>query len=272
MIREPVVAGQFYPKDRAALTGMLAQMIVPAPRKRRVAAALLPHAGYVFSGPTAGAVIGAIEVPERVILISTSHHFDYPPCALWRGGAWRTPLGEAPVDEALTDAIARVPGVMADDRAHEPEHSGEVIVPFLQFVQPALSMAFLCVTQSCNYESLKTIGEGLARVVRAADGPVLIVASSDMSHEQGPRAMDVVREHDDIAVRRMEALDGEGLLRECLRRNITMCGVRPAVAAMEAARALGATKGEAVRRATSADSPYGRGDYIVGYAGMIFLQ
>lgn len=270
MKRNAAVAGRFYPGTAGEIREMLAGMVEEAPEKRRVFGALVPHAGYVFSGPTAGKVFGAIKVPDRVILLHPSHNYDYPPCALWPGGSWETPLGEVAVDAELTEAIGRIPGVIADEKAHLPEHSGEVIVPFVQYVRPEARMAFVCITRSCQYEGLKRLGEGLAKIVQDAGEPVLIVASSDMSHEGGRGALEKVRAHDPMAIERMETLDAQGLLKECLRVPITMCGVRPAAAMIEAAKVLGATRGELLMRATSADSPYGRGDYVVGYAGMIF--
>ena len=98
----------------------------------------------------------------------------------------------------------------------------------------------------------------------------LVVASSDMSHEDGPGALKIVNEHDPLAIAEMERLDPAGLVRVCSSEGITMCGVLPAAAMMASVRARGGSEGVLVHRATSADSPHGRGTYVVGYAGMIF--
>jgi len=191
--------------------------------------------------------------------------------ALWTGGDWLTPLGPAKLHTELTAALADHPLTTADDRPHLPEHSGEVVVPFIQVCNPQARIAVVCVTVSAALETLKEFGAALPGILAgcgAADA--LVVASSDMSHERGPGALKTVQEHDALAVAEMEKLDPDGLHAACSKHRITMCGRLPAVAMMTSAAARGATRGTVMGRATSADSPHGGGDYIVGYAGMVF--
>ena len=93
---------------------------------------------------------------------------------------------------------------------------------------------------------------------------------SDMSHEQGPDALQVVQKNDPKAIEKMEKVDPSGLIKTCRKQNITMCGVLPAAAMMQSVKERGGEKGILVHQASSADSPYGRGNYVVGYAGMYF--
>jgi len=271
MPRQPVVHGRFYPREPQHLRAKVESFTPPAAQREQVLGALCPHAGYDFSGPVAGKTFGGIEVPDTVVLLNPSHSYGQPAFALWTGGNWVTPLGEAYLHEELTGALADLPLTVCDDRPHLPEHSAEVVVPFLQYHNPRMRMAVVCVTASARLAALKEFGDALAGALRACDAERgLVVASSDMSHESGPGALARVNRNDPLAIAQMEQLDPDGLYQVCRQQGITMCGVLPAVAMMQSVIARGGTQGVLVGRATSADSPMGRGDYVVGYAGMAF--
>lgn len=271
MPRKPAVAGRFYPGRPEDLRSMIQQYTPQITGKQKALGALSPHAGYVFSGPTAGAVFGRIKIPPTVVLISPSHNYRQPACALWTGGAWQTPLGDVALHEDLCVGLEDLPVVTADDRPHVPEHSGEVVVPFIQYHRPDVRMCVLCVTTSADFETVRDLGEGINSVLEdCGEDDALVVASSDMSHERGSNAKKVVEEHDPLAIEKMKDLDPKGLVEVCREKRISMCGVLPAAAMMASVRGRGGTRGELLHRATSADSPQGAGDYVVGYAGMIF--
>lgn len=271
MSRKPVVSGQFYPADARGLRSTIKSCTPEVEGRERVLGALCPHAGYAFCGSVAGRLFARIEVPDTVLLLNPSHSYDRPAFALWTGGNWLTPLGEVALHEALTSALADLPPVTADDRPHLPEHSGEVVLPFLQYHNPQVRIAVICVTASADLAALKGLGVSLADVLaRCGEEDALIVASSDMSHESGSRALDVVDRNDPLAIAQMEELSPDGLYRVCRQEGITMCGVLSAVAMMAATGARGGRQGALVARATSADSPLGSGSYVVGYAGMVF--
>ncbi len=273
MVRRPAVSGQFYPAAAGALRSMLESFDPHVEDKVQAPAALCPHAGYVFSGAVAGRTLGSMRVPDTVLLLNPSHHVAGPAFALWDGGGWQTPLGVVPLHEGLTTALAALPQVSVEPRVHGPEHAGEVMLPFLQYYNPDVRIAVVCVTVSAGLEALKEFGRACAGVLEECGEPdALVLASSDLSHESGPRALDVVKAHDSLVIEQMEKLDPDGLYRTARERGVTMCGVLPAVAAMESARQRGAARGELIGRATSADSPQGRGSYVVGYAGIIFCK
>lgn len=271
MARAPVVAGQFYPAGAEELRSMIAGYTPAVEGRQEALGVLSPHAGYVFSGATAGRAFAQVRIPDTVILLTPSHRYPSPPCALWTGGPWETPLGEVALHEGVCSALAKLPMVTAEDRPHVPEHSGEVVLPFIQYHRPDVRMAVICVTQSATADQLLALGNGIGEVLGTCDeGDALVVASSDMSHEDGPQAEETVRRQDPLAIAEMERLDPSGLVRVCREKGITMCGVLPAAAMMACVKARGGTRGEVVHRATSADSPLGRGDYVVGYVGMVF--
>jgi hypothetical protein len=271
MARKPVVDGEFYPADPQQLRAMIAAA-TPAVAERESALGLLsPHAGYVFSGGVVGRTFASVRVPRTVLLLTPSHSYDRPAFALWTAGGWETPLGEVALHEELTAALRKLPQVTADDRPHLREHSGEVVLPFVQYHNHQAKLAVICVTASASLDDLAAVGTAVPKALaESGEQDALVVASSDMSHESGRQALEIVNRNDLLAIAQMEKLDPEGLYRVCQRGGITMCGVLPAVAMMASVVARGGTKGKLIERATSADSPHGSGSYVVGYAGMLF--
>ncbi len=265
--RMPAVAGRFYPGARQALLADLDRYTVAAGERLAARGVVAPHAGYMYSGAVAGAVYGAVQVPARLVILCPNHTGLGEPLAIMGRGSWRTPLGDAAIDEALAAALTRALPELADDEsAHRFEHSLEVQLPFVQRQQPGARFVPVCVG-TADLGLLLRLGDALATAVAAAGEPVLLVASSDMTHyESAPDA----RRKDTLAVERMETLDPAGLAAVVRRESISMCGWAPAVAVMQACKKLGATRGRLVRYATSGDVT-GDNSSVVGYAGVAFI-
>ena len=268
MLRLPAVAGQFYPADPRELTRLIRKFTVDEPgnAKMRVRACLVPHAGYIYSGGVAGAVFSRILFPKQVLLLGVRHSPVGEDLAILSEGAWRTPLGDAPVDEALAQRVkAACSGLREDSIAHGREHSLEVEIPFLQILDPDFSFVPVAVGTLC-FEELQELGIGLVRVIRESQEEILVVTSSDMNHYEPD---ETTRIKDAKAIDRMKAVDAKGLFEVCRKEKISMCGLGPAVVMLTAMKELGITRGEVVRYATSGDVNDDR-DAVVGYAGMIF--
>lgn len=264
MVRQPAVAGKFYPGSAEQLKAQLAQMTPVSAEKRRVIGVIAPHAGYVYSGAVAGSLYGQIEIPPTVIILGPNHHGIGAPAALYPEGSWRTPLGDTPINAELARLIRHhAPLVSEDASAHIHEHSLEVQLPFLQMLQPDLSIVPLCLHLG-YFASCKQVGEGLAAAIKEYGKDVLIVASSDMTHYESATA---AREKDELALKEALALNPEGLLRVCGERKITMCGVVPSTVMLIAAKELGATKARLVKYATSGDVT-GDQRQVVAYAAL----
>jgi AmmeMemoRadiSam system protein B/AmmeMemoRadiSam system protein A len=189
-IRPPAVAGMFYPGDPETLRDDLASClaVAPAPTTGPVTTGLLkavivPHAGYVYSGGTAGkayallaSLAGRI---RRVVLLGPCHRVAVRGLATPTVQAFATPLGNIPLDRAALDALADLPQVVASDAAHAQEHSLEVQLPFLQTVLGEFKLVPLAVGQTGAAEVAQVI-------TRLWGGPeTLIVISSDLSHFHG---------------------------------------------------------------------------------------
>jgi MEMO1 family protein len=268
MLRLPAVAGQFYPADPRELTRLIRKFSAedPATKKTRARACLVPHAGYIYSGSVAGAVFARMILPKQVLVLGVRHSPMGEDLAILSEGAWRTPLGDAPVDMALAQRVkAACPGLREDSVAHSREHSLEVEIPFLQILDPGFSFVPVAVG-TMRYEDLHELGMGLARVLQESQKEILVVTSSDMNHYESDN---ITRMKDAEAIDRMKAVDAKGLFEVCRKEKISMCGLGPAVVMLTAMKELGVQRGEVVRYATSGDVNGDR-DAVVGYAGMIF--
>ncbi len=266
MNRAPAVAGTFYPGQAEVLRERVQSLMDVKASARPAHAAIIPHAGYVYSGPVAGEVFARLEIPPTVVILNPNHTGAGRPFAVWPDGLWSTPLGDVPVDATLARELLESCSVLtAETRAHLREHSGEVMLPFLQVKRPDVSIVVVVVDMA-PLETLQQLGRELASVLSAKDPRPLILASSDMTHFQSEQA---ARQQDDLAIQPMLRLDEEGLYSVVTGRHITMCGVAPVTVAMAAVKELGAERGELVRYDTSA-SASGDTSNVVGYAGLIF--
>jgi MEMO1 family protein len=263
MIREPAVAGRFYPAARGRLASDLERLVAaPGVRPRAAVGVLVPHAGYVYSGRVAGETYARVDVPPRAVVLCPNHTGLGARAALWPRGAWRTPLGDVPVDDELTAALRACPLVEDDRAAHAREHALEVQLPFLQARRPDVAIAALCLGPLAEDEC-EALGAAVAEAARAAGA--LVVASSDMSHYE---PADEARRHDERALEPFLALDARRLYERVRGEDISMCGIIPATVMLFAARALGARSAELVRYANSGDVNGDR-ESVVGYAGAV---
>ena len=268
MKRKAFVAGQFYPGSAGKLREAVAGFAVTGAELRRAIAVVSPHAGYMYSGPVAGAVFSTTLMPSVFVVLGPAHREIGPLFAVQERGSWETPLGETPVDEGLAGRIlAGCPEARADERAHAFEHSLEVQLPFIQYFRPDAAIVPVCVSAEAGYASLEALGRAVAGAVRADGREALVVASTDMSHYV---SRETARAMDGSAIDRVLALDARGLYETVRRKNISMCGFKPVAAALVAAKSLGARKGVLVRYGTSGDVT-GDDREVVGYAGIKIL-
>lgn len=185
--------------------------------------------------------------------------------SLWEAGAFRTPLGEVPIDERCAAALLADSSLVGIDHdAHRAEHAVEVELPFLQMLRSDVRIVPLVIAWDA-WEPARLLGEILAKLVQAAGEPVLLLASSDLNHYE-PAA--VSEKKDAQALEAVAALDGAELLACCKRERISMCGRGPVAVVLAAARALGAKRAEVVdyRHSGWVSGDNGR---VVGYAGVV---
>lgn len=263
-VREPAVAGAFYPGTAGELDRRVGELTPVSEDRHELLGCIAPHAGYVYSGGVAGTLFGHLEVPRRVIVLGPNHTGVGAVIAVAPHDAWRTPAGDRPLDEELTRKIVtEVAGAESDTEAHWREHSLEVQLPFLRVRQPELRFAAICLGR-LSLEHCLEMGRSLAAIVSELGEPVGLVASSDMSHyvsEENARRLD------HLAIKAALARDPAALYETVRHHGITMCGVVPATVVLEAANRLGATGAHLVAYATSGDVSGDRSS-VVGYAGI----
>ena len=180
-------------------------------------------------------------------------------------GIWRLPGGDAVIDDSLAASVLSHSRVLeADDQAHLFEHSIEVQLPFLQYLRGKINFVPISMMVT-DVEYCRDIGLAVAAAIKAADEPVLVVASSDMTHYE---SQETAQEKDQLAIDRLLALDPEGLLETVQANHISMCGVAPAASMLFACRELGGKEARLIKYETSGDVT---GDFsqVVGYAGVV---
>jgi AmmeMemoRadiSam system protein B len=258
-VRPPAVAGSFYPGDPDRLAedvrGYLAA--VPATNAPAPKAVIVPHAGYVYSGPvaaTAYARLAALrDVVRRVVLIGPAHYLPIRGLAASSAGAFATPFSVVPVDRAAIDGLRDLRQVVVSDDAHEPEHSLEVQLPFLQTVLGDFAIVPL-VAGAASYDEVRAV---LERLWGGAE--TLIVISSDLSHY-----------HDYARAQRLDAdtaaailaLDADAIGEE------RACGRIPIGGLLRVAREKGLTA-TSIDLRNSGDTA-GPRSHVVGYGSFLF--
>ena len=263
-IREPVVAGTFYPMDRSELSRQLDHLVAVDPERHQLLACVAPHAGYMYSGGVAGRLFGHLDLPRRVVVMGPNHTGMGADVSVAPHDQWQTPLGPQEVDRELAEALmARDPDAVGDGHAHWREHSIEVQLPFLRRRRPDIVILPIAL-KHISLDRCLQLAENLAVLAAGLDEPVGFVASSDMTHY---RPDDVARDLDHHAISALLARNPEDLYETVHRMGISMCGVIPATVALAAANALGAGGAHLEAYSTSGETS---GDYssVVGYAGV----
>jgi AmmeMemoRadiSam system protein B len=269
MIREPAVAGQFYPASSAQIAAELDHYLHPVESKRHALAVIAPHAGWTYSGPTAGKVYESVEIPDRVLLIGPNHRNVGTDYAVFDCGKWQTPLGEVAICEPLAaELLDHCDLLAADCRAHTYEHSLEVQLPMLQRLNPQLQIVPLLIGGSWPWGggrgNLRWIGAAIGEVVAGYSRNVLLIASTDLNHYED---QETARIKDKLVLDAVLDLDEEGLMQRVAEVDVSMCGVAATYITLVAAKHLGAKHAELIDHRTSGDVT---GDFksVVGYGGV----
>jgi hypothetical protein len=276
-VRQPAVAGQFYPaqagKLKAAIEGYLKDAM-PA-RAAEPVALVVPHAGYAFSGQIMADGYRQVSdlAVDTVVILGTNHTSGtFSRVSVYDGAGYRTPLGVAAVDRDLAAALVKDGGGVFDASLHGAEHSVEVQVPFVQHLFPKATIVPV-VVGSTDSGMCSRFGRALGAL--AKNRRVLLVASSDLSHYPAQReAVEVDRQTLEAMASLDASLFGQVTKGIAARRSASVatcaCGEGPVRVAIEAARALGATRATVISYANSGDTVLGEADRVVGYGAVVF--
>lgn len=241
------------------------QSVHPQSAKIQAKAIMVPHAGYVYSGETAAKTYSQVEITRTVLLLGPNHTGFGKALSLMAPGAWQTPLGQVPIDEALGKALLENDLLEEDEAAHHYEHALEVQLPFLQYLRPDIRIVPLTVG-TLELKALREAGHFIGETLSRMEARPLIVISSDMNHYEDET---LTQEKDGAALSSLLKLNAADFAKVIDQRGISMCGFAPAYLALSALKVLGAEKAWLVEHTTSAKVS---GDYdrVVGYAGVIF--
>ncbi len=286
LIRRPVVAGQFYPGNRASCIRQIEQCLPSEPSSdvpEKIVAGLVPHAGWTYSGAVAAKVFAAIKAqgtPETIVLLSASHRWGASRPAVYASGSWDTPLGKIEVDDELATALFQADDSLFTDspEAHSGEHSAEVQVPFIQHLFPEAKLLPILLPPD---DSAARAGEIIGQVAREALKPVVVVGTTDLTHYgkayygfapagTGEPALEWTRANDERIINLILDMRAEEIVAETdAHRNA--CGGGAISGTVAAARALRAEKGHLLEYTTSYHAmPRGTATDFVGYAAIVF--
>jgi AmmeMemoRadiSam system protein B/AmmeMemoRadiSam system protein A len=265
--RDPGVAGTFYPAQASELERLVDEMLHGKASAGAWPAAMVPHAGLIYSGRIAADVLKRIQLPETIIVIGPKHTPLGVEWAVAPQQTWSMPGFSIESDPKLARQLsAAIPGLELDALAHQREHAIEVELPFIARLAPQSKVVGIAIGGG-DFARCSQFAEGLAGVLRERSDKPLLLISSDMNHF----ATDAEnRRLDEVALAAMQTLDPQNLYDTVTENRISMCGVLPAVIVFQTLQLLGGLS-ESVRvgYATTADVT-GDKSRVVGYAGMLF--
>jgi AmmeMemoRadiSam system protein B len=285
--RVPCVAGQFYEANPEACRKHLDELLTGEPdhasATRQVLGAIVPHAGWVFSGPTAAEVFRAVAAsgaPETFVLLGADHRGVAWKPTLYPSGSWATPLGDVPVDEELAQILLKAVGsdLSASAEAHAGEHSLEVQVPFIRHLFPQSRILPITVPPDGGAH---LFGARLAEVLKECPRRVVVLGSSDLTHYGpnygftpkglGENALAWVKGTNDRRIIDLALQMTADRIVEQSECDRSACGAGAMAATVAYCRGRDATRGVLLRYTTSHDvMPERRMTSFVGYGAILF--
>jgi len=275
-VRKPVVSGTFYagtPKELKeqiewCYKHELGPGVVPQVNKagsREIVALVVPHAGYIYSGPVAAHAYKELAedgVFDTVVILGPNHTGYGSPVSVWTENSWETPLGKVEINEELARKV--LGGIIeADETAHIYEHSIEVQLPWLQHLYGELKIVPIAMLAQ-DMETAREVGKAISKT----GDNTIIVASSDFTHYE-PHS--IAAEKDKSMIEAIVNLDEEMLYKRRGLLNCTMCGYGPVASAIVAAKEMKAKTASLLKYATSGDTT---GDFsrVVGYGSIVIKR
>ncbi len=276
-MRKPAVAGMFYPRDKEELIKQIKECFLSdlgvkkLPEKslseeRKIVGAVVPHAGYIYSGYEAGYVyyeLSKQKKPEAVVIVGPNHHGLGSLVAVSMQD-WETPLGIVKNDRELSERFYKNCGIIdLNEEAHAYEHSIEVQLPFLQFIYED----FKFVPISLALQDLDVAREVAECIVNnSKDRDIIVLASSDFTHYE---SVESAKAKDMLAIEKILSMDEKGFLKVVYENDISICGYGPIAVAIIVSKLLGAKRARLLKYGSSGDVT---GDYssVVAYAAIVF--
>lgn len=275
MIRKPVVAGQFYPETKNELEKMIDSCLQhkygpgnQTQKDEKIYGIICPHAGYVYSGPTACHSYKAISSknPELVIILGPNHFGIGKDVATMIDAQWETPLGLVTVDSEAAQEIANDSKyIEIDEFSHSKDHSLEVQIPMLQSMLPNKFKILPIILRDQSLEMAKDVGNAVSQIAKSRN--TMIVASSDFTHYE---ENSFAHSQDKSLIEPILEMNVEKFYNVLIEKRVTACGYGAMASVMIACKKLGAVKGELLSYSTSGDV-MGDTSSVVGYGAIKFI-
>ena len=275
MIRKPVVAGQFYPGTKKELEEMIDSCIQhkfgpgnQIQNDEKIYGIISPHAGYIYSGPTACHSYKAISSknPELVIILGPNHFGVGKDVATMVDAQWETPLGLVEIDsEAAREIANNSKYIEIDEFSHSRDHSLEVQIPMLQSIFSEKFKILPIILRDQSLEMAKDVGNAVAQIAKSRN--TMIVASSDFTHYE---ENSFAHSQDKALIEPILEIDVEKFYSVLMEKRVTACGYGAIASVMIACKNLGAVKGELLSYTTSGDV-MGDTSSVVGYGAIKFI-
>ena len=283
MIREPAVAGAFYESNvkylRESIEDCFKHRLGPGEipklsrinKEKEVNAIMVPHAGYVYSGPTAAhAYLKLVKdgFPETFVIICPNHTGFGEYVSVFNEGSWIVPNGVADVDSELADNIIRNSNyAKADFKAHINEHSIEVQLPFLKYFDSSFKIVPICMMDQ-SVEASVDLADSIYEAAANLNRKITLIDSTDLSHF---KSQEKTIEHDNLVFNEVKNGNTEGLFNVVKKEQITMCGYGPTMVSMEYSKKINQKDFELLQHSTSGDITL---DYasVVGYGAGIWTK
>ncbi len=280
-IRNPVVAGTFYPLSSEELRRMIKDFLDKAEgSERNVMGIVSPHAGYIYCGKVAASVYKLIKKNFDTVVLLGPNHSGSGSGVATLGGIWKTPLGSVETDEDFIREITEDSLIIEDFRSHVIEHSIEVQIPWLQFKFQKFKIVPITINPIYfDEESCKEIGEKIANASIKLKRKILLVASSDFTHYgsmygyvpfRGTSSfiLKKIKENDMEVIKLIEKIMPEEVIKVCKEKNLSICGYGCIASMLFSLKKLKAEKGKLIKYSTSFEVSRNV-DAIVGYAGIV---
>jgi AmmeMemoRadiSam system protein B len=273
MKRSSAVAGYFYEKNPESLKSQIEECFkhklgpglpnfLSSEYKGKYPAFIVPHAGYIYSGPIAAnayKLLAENERPETVVIIGPNHTGYGALVSIMKEGEWETPLGSVKINSDIANKLMKEYKMLtADYMAHLYEHSIEVQLPFLQYIYNRFDFVPICIMLQ-TLEVARELGNALAKVLKGTNS--VVIASTDLNHYEN---IEITYNKDEYVIDAVKKIDEVYLMKVIEDKNISMCGPCPTAAVLHYAKKMGCQKSTILAHATSGDT-YGPKDSVVGY-------
>ncbi len=273
--RKPAVAGQFYPDDKNELIDLLNSIYEKEKSRidtdlseKKIIGGVVPHAGYIYSGYEAIHFFEIIKNSKQkydtIFIINPNHSGYGAEIALDDNDYWETPLGKVELDKDFLNACnLPVSGV-----AHKYEHSGEVMLPFLQYTLDYTYKIVPVTISKQNYENAKKVANAIYDANKILNKKILLIASSDFSHYVEPK---IGEKLDNFVLEEILSLNSPGIYKAIVEKNISVCGYGPIMALVEYTRLISPdSEAKILRKGHSGEIM--PSDEVVDYVSILFFK